>query len=332
MSTESQPSSQILKYGQKIIMRPPKYEYIHTVNSTKISGEQFTLIQSNNKQLFELSLEIPAEHVKANSECVLFTCNENRDYHIDIEYTHSSCTTLLFDVSSNCRIFLYTKGESDFVSEQIHIYSKENAIAQLFCIQNVSASTTYLSTKKSYVRSHTSIDIFDVQIGGNYVQSEIISELSAFARSVMQQLYVTKSTQQHNLYVCARHLGEQSHSSILTRGIVTQSGHALSRGLIYIGQNASGSEGYEKQEVLLLSNNAEADAIPNLEIHNHDVKCSHGSTIGRLDEEKLTYLQMRGLSPEQAQRLLIHAYFLPIIDKLEGSVQKMIQSAIENAF
>jgi Fe-S cluster assembly protein SufD len=112
------------------------------------------------------------------------------------------------------------------------------------------------------------------------------------------------------------HLAPNTYSNIITKGAIFDSSKALSRGLVRIEKPSFNSNGYETQEALLLSERAEADAIPNLEIYNHDVKCSHGSTIGRLDKEKMFYLMSRGLTKDQAKIKLIEGFFVPAFDKI----------------
>jgi len=331
MKTSNQKSStettaQTLRYGLKIVFHSPPYSYKNDANSCIITGDADLMKLST-----QYTSEILADHTASNPTELFLDANEEKDYHISLEYTASSCVTLGIHVSQNSRIFIHTTGDATFVSEQIRVHAAKNISVQIYCIQQLSTSqTTYIASKNATVQPGSNVSWFDVQVGAEYAQSEVTSNLLFNATSSIAQVYVSQQKQQHNLYTAMNHIGECSKSSILARGVVTHHAKALSRGLIHIGQDAFGSEGYEKQEALLLSNTAEADAIPNLEIHNHDVKCSHGSTIGKLNEEQLLYLQMRGLDLEQAQRLLIHAYFAPIVDKLEGSVQKSIIAAIES--
>jgi len=111
-----------------------------------------------------------------------------------------------------------------------------------------------------------------------------------------------------------------------------ENSRALSRGLVYISKNAEQSTGYEKQDALLLSDEAEADAIPNLQIENNDVKCSHGSTIGQIDKEQLFYLMSRGLNEESAKKKIIEGYFAPVLDMMQDQdAREKLQATIEKA-
>ena len=103
----------------------------------------------------------------------------------------------------------------------------------------------------------------------------------------------------------------------------------MSRGLVKINKNAPGSNGYETQDALLLSNKAEADAIPNLEINNNDVKCSHGSTVGQVDEDKLFYLMTRGLTKDEASQKIVEGYFTPVLDMFhDPNIKEQVHKTI----
>jgi len=133
------------------------------------------------------------------------------------------------------------------------------------------------------------------------------------------------------LYTKAVHFAPHTESNLFTRGVVNGTARALSRGLIAIKSNASASKGYEKQDALILSEEAEADAIPNLEIENYDVKCSHGSSVGQIDPESMYYLMSRGLSEDDAKKLIIMGYFQPVMELLDGGERTELESVLQRA-
>jgi Fe-S cluster assembly scaffold protein SufB len=140
----------------------------------------------------------------------------------------------------------------------------------------------------------------------NYVESTL---LGVDAQSEINCAYLVKENGICDVFTANYHASHHSHSNIVTRGVLLDSAKALSRGLIHIGQQAFGSDAYEKQDALILSDYAEADAIPMLEILNHDVKCSHGSTVGQFDAEIIFYMMSRGLSRQDAEIELVRGYF-----------------------
>jgi Fe-S cluster assembly scaffold protein SufB len=121
-------------------------------------------------------------------------------------------------------------------------------------------------------------------------------------------VYQTKGTEQYIVDVASVHQAPHTSSKILTKGVVRDTSRALSRGLVRIEKNAPNSNGYETQKALILDKGATADAIPMLEIHNHDVKCSHGSSIGRVDPEHIHYMMTRGVSEHEAKELIVEGF------------------------
>ena len=96
--------------------------------------------------------------------------------------------------------------------------------------------------------------------------------------------------------------------------------------------SASNSKGCEKQEAIILGSKAEADAIPHLEVENSNVKCSHSSTIGKIDNDKMFYLMSRGLNEKEARNQIIEGYFAPIFDKLkDNGIANKLREVIINS-
>ena len=115
---------------------------------------------------------------------------------------------------------------------------------------------------------------------------------------------------------------------MFTRGVVKDKSKALYRGLIEVGKEASGTNGYQKEDVLILNEGAVADAIPNLEINNNEVKCSHGVSIGKISEEHLFYLMSRGLDENLAKKEVIEGFFYPVLKDFKIDMSKEIKERL----
>ena len=121
--------------------------------------------------------------------------------------------------------------------------------------------------------------------------------------------------QQFDIHVATTHQGEHSKSNMLTRSVLDDRARAIYHGLIHIGPESAECDSYQKDEVILLSPTAGADAIPNLEIQNNRVRCSHGASIGKLDEEKLFYCKSRGVTEAQAKRMITEGFLFELLPK-----------------
>ena len=107
-------------------------------------------------------------------------------------------------------------------------------------------------------------------------------------------------------------------SNQLVKGVLDGSSRGVFQGQIHIEPNAQQTEGYQLHRALLLSDNAEVDCKPELEIFADDVKCSHGATCGDLDKEQLFYMQTRGIALADAKQILIEAYLNETLLKIEN--------------
>ena len=115
-----------------------------------------------------------------------------------------------------------------------------------------------------------------------------------------------------------RHLAAHTFSNQLVKGVLDGNSRGVFQGQIHIAQNAQQTEGYQLHRALLLSDEAEVDCKPELEIFADDVKCSHGATSGDLDKEQLFYMQTRGIAFGEAKQILIEAYLDEALQKVEN--------------
>ncbi|MFT4309063.1 MAG: SufB/SufD family protein [Candidatus Woesearchaeota archaeon] len=109
------------------------------------------------------------------------------------------------------------------------------------------------------------------------------------------------------------HDSSNSESDMKIRAIISDNSSAIIQGDVTIKPNAHNSNGYQQEDIILLGENAVARPIPNLEIGNHDVKCSHGATVSNVDEETLYYAMSRGISREDALSMLISSFLSPVL-------------------
>ncbi len=126
------------------------------------------------------------------------------------------------------------------------------------------------------------------------------------------------------------HLAPYTTSDLLFKGALLDQSRSVWQGMIYVAPNATRTDGYQVNRNLVLSKKARADSIPGLEILTDDVKCSHGATVGKIDEDQVFYLLSRGLTREVAERLIVEGFFDPIMQRIPfDGVKKRFQNAIK---
>lgn len=120
----------------------------------------------------------------------------------------------------------------------------------------------------------------------------------------------------HDFRVSQTHAAPRTTSDLFFKSVVDDAARSVYTGLIRIDKQARGSSAFQTNRVLKLSEHAWADSVPNLDIENNDVKCSHASTVGPVDPEQHFYLESRGIPPEIADRLIVLGFFDEIIGRL----------------
>jgi Fe-S cluster assembly protein SufD len=197
---------------------------------------------------------------------------------------------------------------------QMVINTAENTNLEIVLLREHVGALQLVINAKGFCKV-TAVDIVE-----KYAKLDVVVNLLAKGADVQTHVVsCAYNAAQYDLYTESRHIAAHSTSKIICKAVAVDTAKTIARSLIRIEKDAAGSTGYEKQEGLLLSPNAEVDAIPNLEIHNYDVKCSHGSTIGRINEDKLYYMMSRGLSKKQAIASIVLGYFHPILMHMPNS-------------
>jgi Fe-S cluster assembly protein SufD len=143
-----------------------------------------------------------------------------------------------------------------------------------------------------------------VRLAGDGSSSEVVG------------LYFGEGEQTLDYRMLITHEGRRTSSDVFLKGAVEDSAQSVFTGLLRIEKDARGTTTFETNRNLVLSENAKAHSVPNLEILCDDVVCGHGSSVGPLETEHLYYMQSRGLGKERAERLLIRGFFQEVIDRL----------------
>ena len=146
----------------------------------------------------------------------------------------------------------------------------------------------------------------------------------------MLALWFGDSEQHFDHHTLQHHAAPHAHSDLLFKGALTDEASSVFRGMIRVDEGAQLTDAYQTNRNLLLSEGSHATALPNLEIEADDVRCSHGATIGQVEHGQLFYLMSRGLTKQQAERLLVFGFFEEVLGRLPMvGVRQRVREAIE---
>lgn len=129
-------------------------------------------------------------------------------------------------------------------------------------------------------------------------------------------VFVARGEGRVRVHTDMRHNAPGCHSDQQVRGIAGERGYGLFDGLVYVAPDAQKTEAYQQSRNVLLAPTARIQTQPQLEIYADDVKCSHGATVGQMNEEQIYYMRQRGLSEEDARRLQLGGFMQEIVDKV----------------
>ena len=156
-----------------------------------------------------------------------------------------------------------------------------------------------------------------VALGGDYARVRIESAMTGRGASgEMLAAYFGEQRQMHDIRTLQDHVAPGTTSNLLFKGAVEGRAQSIYTGLIHIGKQAAGVNAFQTNRNIKLSDGAWAHSDPNLEIENNDVRCSHASTIGPVDEDQRFYLESRGVPPSVAERLIVMGFFDEVLDRL----------------
>lgn len=156
-----------------------------------------------------------------------------------------------------------------------------------------------------------------VALGGDYARVRTDARVVGQGASTRQvALYYADGQQMHDFRTLQDHIAPRTNSDLLFKGAVQDTAKSVYTGLIRIGEDAKGAAAYQTNRNLTLSEGAWAESVPNLDIRTNDVKCSHASTVGPIDDDQRFYLESRGIRPEVAERLVVLGFFDDVLAAL----------------
>jgi len=231
--------------------------------------------------------------------------------------------------NSKLSLLEYYKAEDSikYFNNTIHNYSiQKNAILKKFSADsNLGNSYNYhLTNVKSY--SNSIFENFLFSSESSFIKNEIHCDLLESVSSCFVNALIFLSNQQHHeLKTNINHRHEHCKSSQLVKSVLLDKSKGTFQGKIYVEKDAQKTNGYQLSKALVLSENSAFNSKPELEIYADDVKCSHGSTIGNIDQNSIFYLMSRGLSKEQANKMLVEGFLNEAIETItESNIQSLI--------
>lgn len=213
----------------------------------------------------------------------------------------------------------------------VEIFGSEQSVVRFLSLQRYGTGVKHFSMQHVNTGRDSRMSGFNVTLGGDLARADVTSHLEGpGAESEMLALWFGDRKQHFDHHTLQHHEAPNAHSDLLYKGALTGSARSVFRGLIRVNPGAQLTDAYQTNRNLLLSPDAHATTLPNLEIEADDVRCSHGATVGQVDETQLFYLMSRGLDRRQAERLLVLGFFHDVLVRIPAEgVRERVRQAIE---
>jgi len=199
------------------------------------------------------------------------------------------------------------------------LYASHGAQITYVAAQSWSPTTLSFQLNSTVVRRDARVQSLNLHLGARQARHESLSQLQApGAFSEMLALTVATGSQEFDQRTLQIHQAPNTKSDLLYKNALNDSAKTIFSGLIIVDQDAQKTDAYQSNRNLMLSEEAEVNSLPGLEIQANDVRCTHGSTTSRVDPEQLYYLQSRGIHPKAAHQLLVFGFFEEVLNRLES--------------
>ncbi|HEV7887348.1 MAG TPA: Fe-S cluster assembly protein SufD [Acidimicrobiales bacterium] len=203
-----------------------------------------------------------------------------------------------------------------FVAPVVQLEVGDAANLRYLNVQELGPSVWQIAYQASQVGRDATLNSSLVALGGDYARVRADSRLAGQGGSSnLLAVYFGDGAQMHDFRTMQDHDAPKTTSDLLFKGAVEDQAHSVYSGLIRVRKGAAGTNAFQTNRNLVLTEGAHADSVPNLEIEENDVRCSHASAVGPIDEEQRYYLEARGVPTDVAERLIILGFFNEVIER-----------------
>ena len=220
--------------------------------------------------------------------------------------------------------------EKNFINIFYNFDLKKHAILKNYKIDKIENNNIKYSFNNINQDENSVSETFILSAGSDFLKNEINCNLNGkYSSAFVNGIFSLRNNQQHEIRTTINHLTENTKSYQLIKSVLGKESKAVYQGKIFVNSIAQKTDGYQLSKAILLDETSEFNAKPELEIYADDVKCSHGSASGSLDENSIFYLMSRGLNYQQSKELLINGFVLDVIEKItDTEIKDLVKSMI----
>ena len=286
---------------------------LHNLNNI-FSNTPYKILIKNNYSLKKPLIIYQVTNNKVNNT------NVNLRLNFELEENSTLKVINIFDDSS----------EKNFNNIMINFKLERNAILKNYKIDKKMNSNIKYDFNNIIQKENSISETFIFSSGSDFMKNEINCDLQGeYSSAFINGIHFLSNNKHHEIRTNTNHLFENTKSYQLIKSVIDDNSKSVYQGKIFVDSKAQKTDGYQLSKAVLLNEQAEFNAKPELEIYADDVKCSHGSASGSLNEDSIFYLMTRGLDYKAARELLINGFLLDVIEKItDEQIKKLIKNII----
>ena len=287
-----------------------------------------SLIDLNNAFIDKNYKILVKENYSFNKPLIVYHTSNNKIKSKNINLR------LEFELEKNSSLklvdFFKDTSEKNFINIFYNFDLKKDAILKNYKIDKIQNNNIKYSFNNINQDENSVSETFILSAGSNFLKNEINCNLNGkYSSAFVNGIFSLTDNQHHEIRTTINHLTENTKSYQLIKSVLGKDSKAVYQGKILVNSIAQKTDGYQLSKALLLNETSEFNAKPELEIYADDVKCSHGSASGSLDENSIFYLMSRGLSHKQSKELLINGFVLEVIEKItDNEIKNLVKNMI----
>ena len=222
------------------------------------------------------------------------------------------------------------KSENNFINIFYNFELNQDSILKNYKIDKIENNNIKYSYNNIEQDTNSISETFILSSGSNFTKNEFNCNLNGkYSSAFINGIISLKKIQHHEIKSNINHLIDNTKSYQLIKSVLEEDSKGVYQGKIFVNSKAQKTDGYQLSKAILLNETSEFNAKPELEIYADDVKCSHGSASGSLNENSIFYLMSRGLNYREAKELLINGFLLDVVEKITDSeVRNLIKNMI----
>ena len=222
------------------------------------------------------------------------------------------------------------KSEKNFINIFYNFELSQDSILKNYKIDKIENNNIKYSYNNIEQDTNSISETFVLSSGSNFIKNEFNCNLNGkYSSAFINGIISLKKIQHHEIKSNINHLIDNTKSYQLIKSVLEEDSKGVYQGKIFVNSKAQKTDGYQLSKAILLNETSEFNAKPELEIYADDVKCSHGSASGSLNENSIFYLMSRGLNYREAKELLINGFLLDVVEKITDSeVRNLIKNMI----